>query len=54
MPVPGQGRNGGIPFTVSQEVHFLSRIHMVAGLNFCVNGLLLAGTGCMTGRDTRL
>ena len=54
MPVPRQGRNGGIPFTVSQEVHFLSRIHMVAGLNFCVNGLLLAGTGCMTGRDTRL
>lgn len=54
MPVPRQGCNGRIPFTVSQEVHFLSRIHMVAGLNFCVNGLLLAGTGCMTGRDTRL
>lgn len=32
----------------------MSRYHVVAGLNFCINGLLLAGTGCMTGRDTRL
>lgn len=32
----------------------MSRIHMAAGLNLCINALLLYGVGCMTGQRPRL